>query len=67
MGLRMKNLGFVKNPIFRGNHDKPIKRRLLSKKRGTWTTYRFKRGLAERRGMFLWEGIDTPNAHYGNY
>ena len=50
MGLRMKNYGgSLKNPIFRGVHEKPIHRRELPKK-----------GML---GQFV-DLQGDPNAHY---
>ena len=56
MGLRMKNFSIVsslKNPIFRGVHEKPIYRGNCLK-REAWTVYEFKRGFGEKEenGVF---------------
>ena len=65
MGLRMKNfsiMGFQWRIWFLGGiHEKPVYRRKLPEnKRGTWTVFRFKRGLVEKEGGFEGGRVDIP-------
>ena len=39
----------MKNPIFRGVHEKPLYRGDCLKE-GRWTVFKFKRGLGEKEG-----------------
>ena len=67
MGLRMKNLDiFVvhwKIRFLEGAHKKSNIEGELPK-RGAWTFYRFKGGLARKRAGGVFEGGWYPNAHY---
>ena len=48
--------GSLKNPIFRGVHEKPVYRGGDCLKEGRWTVFRFKRGLGEKEGLVFLRG-----------
>ena len=48
--------GSLKNPIFRGVHEKPVYRGGDCLKEGHWTVFRFKRGLGEKEGLVFLRG-----------
>ena len=54
----------LKNPIFRGAHEKPLYRGDCLKK---GELAGLKGGLAKKRGWCFWEGGWYPNAHYVNF